>query len=348
MKPKKLPLWIPYPSFIKVSRQEITLKYKGGETTMKLSDIHSIMFYGSLCDLSEDFISTVTAYNIPVAFHKRNMHKSTWILPSISTSKDDILTNHILFRNNIKKRTYVTKRLLIAKFKSMTWLIPEPAGFKGKHMTIEQMVAVEAWHAKRYWQKFYKELGHSEFSRRGKIKNTVSDILNAVSKFVGGIILRWITYHNISPYHGFLHIPTDYPALLYDLMEPYRGYIDQIVFNAIKDAQEKEVTPENYLAWTLETLKEKLDEKYYIPETRQIVTFHELLHGIVLALCAYLRKDIRRFTVPQPGRPNGGRPIHAGYRLYGRSAGPTDFWTVAKEKAYEPTPLINNNRTTST
>jgi hypothetical protein len=32
-----------------------------------------------------------------------------------------------------------------------------------------------------------------------------------------------------------------------------------------------------------------------------------------------------------PTKPNGGRPVKAGYKLYGRSAGPTDFWEVAKK-----------------
>ena len=42
----------------------------------------------------------------------------------------------------------------------------------------------------------------------------------------------------MSPYHGFLHTPTEYPALVYDLMEPYRGYIEKTVFNTIQRSQE--------------------------------------------------------------------------------------------------------------
>ncbi len=325
---KKVPLWIPYPSLIKMLGKELHIIYQGGEVKENLSKIHSVMFYGSLCDLSEDFITAMTSYNIPVSFHKRNMHKSSWILPSISTSKDDILTSHILFRENIKKRTYVSKRLLSAKFESMKWLIPRPFGFDGKYLEVDEMIAIEAWHAKNYWGKYYTELGYPDFHRRGK-RNVVSNTLNATSKFVSGILLRWITYHHLSPYHGFLHKPTDYPALLYDLIEPYRGYIDEVVFLAIKEAKEQEVSEDNYLTWTIDNIKDFLDKKVYVPETRQIVTFHELLHGIVLALCSYLRKETKRFIVPQPGKPNGGRPIKSGYRLYGRSAGRTDFWEEA-------------------
>lgn len=63
---------------------------------------------------------------------------------------------------------------------------------------------------------------------------------------------------------------------------------------------------------------------------RQIVTFHELLHGVVLALRAYLFGNSHRFIIPSVDKPNGGRPVKAGYLLYGRSAGKTDFWDVAR------------------
>jgi len=34
-----------------------------------------------------------------------------------------------------------------------------------------------------------------------------------------------------------------------------------------------------------------------------------------------------------PEKPNGGRPIKAGFKLYGHSAGITDFWSEAKSIA---------------
>jgi len=73
-----------------------------------------------------------------------------------------------------------------------------------------------------------------------------------------------------------------------------------------------------------------MDEKVYASATRQIVTFHELFHGVVLALRSYLSGNSNRFIIPQSGKPNGGRPIKAGYKLYGRSAGKTDFWQEAR------------------
>lgn len=331
---RKIPAWIPYPTSCTIKGKVLKIEYQGGVFADELKNIHSIMFYGALVPLSEEFISSVTQFSIPVGFHRRNMSKMTWITPSITTSKDDVLTKQILIRMNEKKCNYIVKRLLDAKFKSMLWLVPYPMGFSNRILDVEEMRNIEAMHAKRYWSKYYNKLGFGEYSRRGaKSINTVSATLNAVSKFVHGILLRWIMYHNFSPYHGFLHKPVEYPSLVYDLMEPYRGYLDKVVFDYIKDAQEKGVDQKNYLAWTIEAIKEFLDSKIYTPETRQIVTFHELLHGIVLALLSYVRKDTKRFVVPKPGYPNGGRPIKTAYKLYGRSGGPTNFWDEAQKVA---------------
>ncbi|MCX7956048.1 MAG: CRISPR-associated endonuclease Cas1, partial [Patescibacteria group bacterium] len=186
--------------------------------------------------------------------------------------------------------------------------------------------------ARRYWKEYFSQLGVNQNRREN---NEIQKTLNAVSKFISGIILRWILYHNLSPYHGFLHEPTNYPSLVYDLMEPYRGYFDKIVFDIYKknidssNNQEKNQTL--LLPKSIEQIKDFLDKKIYVHSTRQIATFQEILHGIVLALRVYLNKETKRFIVPFPEKPNGGRPINAGFKLYGHTAGVTDFWTQAKK-----------------
>lgn len=74
-----------------------------------------------------------------------------------------------------------------------------------------------------------------------------------------------------------------------------------------------------------------LDEKVYIPLTRQIVTRQEMLHGVVLSLKFYFLGRQKKFLIPLPGKPNGGRPAKVEFLLYGRHAGKTDFWAQAKE-----------------
>jgi len=326
-------IWLPYTKSIALSGKSVRFVYKGGELATPLSKIHSVMFYGSVCPLEQEFLEKCCLYGIPLTIHRRNMSKAVWIIPSTKSNREDLLTKQILFRQSEKKRVYITKRLIAAKFKSMEWLLPAPFYELHGLNSVSSIVAVEAWYAKRYWKRFYELLGCPESSRRSK-GNFICSAMDAASKFMSGIILRWIIYHQLSPFHGYTHIPSDYPALVYDVMEPYRGYIDKVVFDTVKEMQKEEVAQDKTVPYMIENLKYFMDKEVYVNATRQVVTFQELYHGLILSLRSYLLGN-KRFIVPLPGNPNGGRPIKAGYKLYGRAAGKTDFWPETKEISQE-------------
>ncbi|MGB9911345.1 MAG: CRISPR-associated endonuclease Cas1 [Microgenomates group bacterium] len=330
---RKVYLWLPYLSKIEVFPQNVKFEYKGGKQKIKWTKIHSIMIYGESCDLSQDFFEKCAFYKIPIIIHRRNIPRAVIASPTLPPDQENLLSKQILFREKEKKRAYIGKKLLQAKFKGMNWLLPINRDLLYGIFSLDKMLSVESWHAKIYWEKYFSKLG--EIKGRREEGNIYKPILDAVSKFLSGIMLRWILYHNLSPYHGFLHKPTDYPALVYDLMEPYRGYFDKVVFDTIKNTSKEKNNETKLTALTIENIKKFLDTKVYVEATRQIVTFQEILHGIVLALRAYLLGNTKRFIVPLPSKPNGGRPIKAGYQLYGHKAGITNFWPETKQIAEE-------------
>ncbi len=327
---RRIPMWLPYVSDIIAKKDSVKIIYKGGEVERAYSKIHSIMFYGYVPPLSQEFLERCAFFEVPLIIHRRNMPKAVYITGSIGTMREDNLSLQIRFRNNEKKRTYIARRILNAKFLGMRWLAPYPQDFKNRYYTIDEMRILEAHHARRYWDRYYEQLGYGRYSRRER-GNALTAALDAVSKFVSGIVLRWVVYHNLSPAHGFLHEPTDYPSLVYDLMEPYRGYIERAVFDAFRSKEGEELSNQEYTALAIYAVEELMDSKVYTPATRQIVTFQELIHGAIIALLSYMERRSQKFVLPLPGKPNGGRPRKSGYRLYGRSAGPTDFWTEARE-----------------
>ncbi len=331
MNKKRRPAWFPYPSEIKVKTKYITIEYKGGEFSGPIQDLSSILLYGSTCPLKQDFIDLCSRHKIPVCIHYRNRHQVTYIISQSISGKEDIITKQILFRENTHKRTYISRMILIAKFKSMSWLVPIPLAKLSKKI-IDDMIQTEAQHARIYWDRYYSGLGYPEETRRGR--NKISSALDAVSKFVSSIILRYVVFHNMSPYHAYIHKPTEYPSLLYDLMEPYRGVIEKSIFKKFKDLPEH-TKDADYVGIAIATVEELLDTKFYTEPTRQIVTFQELLHGIVLALRSYLLGESHRFMIPLIAKPSGGRPKKTGYSLYGRKAGPYDFWKTAREISIE-------------
>jgi len=339
-KTRKVYLWLPYLNSLKILPKTITFEYKGGKEKIQWEKIHSIMLYGESCDLPQSFFEKCAFFKIPVVIHRRNMPRAVVVCPTLPPDQENILTQQMIYRQNEKKRAYISKKLLQAKFKSMNWLTPCNRDLLYRVIKTEEMVNIEAQHAKIYWRKYFRKLKIN--GNRRKDNNKAEKILDAVSKFISGIMLRWILYHNLSPYHGFLHKPTDYPALVYDLIEPYRGYFEKLVFDTIKKAEKESIDENKTMAIAIENIKDFLDTKVYVEATRQIVTFQELLHGIVLALRAYLLGNTKRFIVPLPSKPNGGRPIKAGYQLYGHKAGITNFWPATKEtvESFEKTYLM--------
>ncbi|MCS7092390.1 MAG: CRISPR-associated endonuclease Cas1 [Patescibacteria group bacterium] len=335
-KRRKVYIWLPYVSKITVKPSSVKIAYKGGDLQAEWKEIHSIMFYGESVDFPQEFFEKCAFYKIPVIIHRRNMPRAVFVTPTLPPDQENILSRQIIFRESKKKKAYIGKKLLQAKFKSMSWLVPVERDLLYKICDVDKMIGIEAWHARRYWESYFLKLGFESGRRENAEDNVVKKVLDAVSKFISGVLLRWILYHNLSPYHGFLHKPTDYPSLVYDLMEPYRGFFDKVVFDTIKQAKRQEATDDSQLvAYAIENIKHFLEQEVYVESTRQIATFNEILHGIVLALRVYLLGETRRFIVPMPSKPNGGRTINSGYRLYGHHAGITNFWPKTKQIAEE-------------
>ncbi|MCE2928369.1 MAG: CRISPR-associated endonuclease Cas1 [Candidatus Caenarcaniphilales bacterium] len=324
---QKKPIWLPYTSSIEVKGQKLDFIYKGGRLTTEIKNLHSIMFYGAVCPLQQNFLELCSKYKVPICIHRRNMEQAVWITPSVGPHfNEDLLSRQIQFRNSIKKSTHICKKILEAKFKAMEWLVKSPTNWMRRNYSQKEMINIEAIHAAKYWKIYFRELGYENESRRSK--NSLSTALDAASKFYSSIFLRWILYHKLSPHHGFIHLPCTYPSLVYDLVEPYRGYIEKVIFEKIKTLPEK---PKDLTGIVISTIEDFMDQQIYTDSTRQIVTFQELFHGSVLALRSYLIGQSKGLILPKPAKPNGGRPIKAGYKLYGRSAGPTDFWEVASD-----------------
>lgn len=333
----RVPLWLPYLQTIDKQKGMFTFTYNGGEVETDLSDVQSIMIYGDVkTQLPVTYIDEITRKGIPVIIHRRNMARAIYMSAGNRPDPDDTISAQIRARDNLHKRKHIVRQLLKAKFAGMKWLLEEMPELDS-HMTIDAMRHIEAQHSREYWKRYFTLLGKPEWARRSR--NPYSQALDASSKFISGVVLRWAHYHHLSAYHGFLHEMTDYPTLVYDLMEPYRGVYDQILFEALRTVTSSDNT--QLTGACINALKDVFDEKVYTGLTRQIVTRQELLHGAVLSMKYYLLGYQSRFLVPTETSPNGGRPPKVAFRLYGRQAGRTDFWNRAREAA-------RNSRTAET
>ena len=313
----RVPLWLPYLQSIDevvTSRSVYRFVYNGGQIEMPLSRIHSIMIYGRT-DAAVPIRTwdAIARAGIPVTIHRRGMTQPVIVAPGGRPDPNDIVTSQILARKNGHRQAHIARQLIDAKMRAAAWMTP--ARDIPRNASVEDIRQVEARHARDYWAGWMGELGHPEWTRRGD--NPAAATLDAISTFVSGIVLRWVAMHHLSPYHGYLHTQTTYPALVYDLIEPYRPGVERAVLEAIRGADEAD-----WMTLALEATKAHFDERIYVPLTRQEATRHEMIHGIVLSLRALLLGEQRVLHVPREGNRAGGRPRKGiGFTLRGRSAG---------------------------
>jgi CRISPR/Cas system-associated endonuclease Cas1 len=326
----KVPIWLPYlQSIAQLGDDKFKFVYNGGETEANIKNISSIMLYGEYGTVDLKTIENICNKGVPLIIHRRNKPSPLLICTPLRPELKDTLTAQLIARQNKITTFHIARQILKAKFAAMRWLIPNVPSLPTRG-DLSELRNIEASHARKYWNCYYQTLGC--VSSRRRIGGYIKSALDAQSAYLSGIILRWITYHHLSPFHGFLHVQSDYPALIYDLIEPYRAHFEKIAaeqFQQVKDPDENRAV----VAMVINASKEAVDELVYTGLTRQIVTRHELFHGIVLSLKNYLLKNQPRFLIPTVDKPNGGRPRKVVFRLYGRQAGKTNFWHVARHIA---------------
>ncbi len=315
----KASLWLPYFSGAeKVPRsKKWKISYKGGNLELDLSHVDFVMLYGVSGVLSVEFLDALAQHKIPLMVHRRNMVRPYLFYPEPGTDDEDVLSQQIRIRSHQQKRVYIAKTLIRKRLQNFSPVFDVPVVYLdrlAKAKSLEAIRSIEAVQTKKFWERWFNELGVEGARRK---EGMFKAALDSQSVFLSGVILRWVLMHKLSPCHGFMHTPTSYPSLVYDLMEPYRYLLEKSVAMAYQSFGSRDFEEKELIARSKVELKDLLDEVVYVPQTRQYVRRKNLLHGIVLALRAYLLDETVRFVIPTEGEKKGGRPPKVGFRLPG-------------------------------
>ncbi|TXI04135.1 MAG: hypothetical protein E6Q76_12950 [Rhizobium sp.] len=304
--------YVPYLGGIeRKSATRFLIRYNGGEITVDLRKTEGILFYGATGSLPVEFLDAANQNGVPITFHRTHQAEPYVLTPSPIAGRKDLLTQQILKRQDGRLRMYLARQFCASRVTSFSWLIPIPASARARvnqARSLAALRAVEAEQAAKYWKAYFDAAGVSDAIRRAG--SPLATSLDAAGMLVRGILLRWTLHHRLSPVHGFLHEPTGYPSLVFDLIEPYRYLVEQAVLRKAKRQGGEIQTAE-----AVEAVKEALGRPVYVPATRQWVPSKSLLHGVVLALRAYLSGDMLRFVIPVPGECRPGRPYQTTYRM---------------------------------
>lgn len=312
---RRASLWIPYFEGVeKIRGSKYEIRFNGGPLQVDLKEVDTLFLYGASGDLSLGFMDDLNQAGICLLIHRRNQG-SPFVWHSANTvDQCDVLTAQILARSDQRRRAYVARTLVAARFASIAKAVPI-ADIRYKKLrearTIDGIRLIEAEQTKAYWRVYYARLNLSELARRDP--HPVNAALDACSFFMFGVTLRWTLFHRLSPAHGFLHENSGYPGLAYDLMEPYRVIFEDVVSNEWQaDQSEKTLTERS-----LSALKQALQGDILVTAACAVAKRKSLLHGTVLALRAYLLGEMGRFVIPVEGTKQGGRPPKLSYKVPG-------------------------------
>lgn len=322
---KRVSLWLPYAGKIeKLAAKRWKIDYNGGSVEFALSEVDFILLYGAEGQIDLEFLDDLRAAKIPLLIHRRNIPEPLLFYTPRLVDDADILSAQILTREHQVKNNYIAKELIAARLRSMQYELPNSDRcFVVARQTLLELRraspqlarSIEAHETKRYWQWYYEGLGLDDLARREK--SPINQALDAGSKFMYGIILRWILFHKMSPAHGFLHVTTSFPSLAYDLIEPYRYWFEKAAAQAWLANQTNPCDEKKLVAATLRIIKNDLLGMIYCPASHQNLRRKNLLHGIVLSLRVYFSGQAKRFVIPVEGTKKGGRPPKIGYKMPG-------------------------------
>lgn len=314
----KVHLWLPYLEAVEKThraKRRYRFSFHGGDVEIALPRVAVIMLYGkSEAVIPAGFFWDCALDGVVVLAHRRGDASLYLCGPGMRPAAKDVLTPQILARENEKKRVFLARTLIRHRFRAQEARIRIPQSVYTKlaaTRSTAEVRAIEAYIAQRYWIEYARDLGLEHYARRDDA-HPINQALNATSVFLAGILLRWIGFHGLSPAHGFLHEPTAYTALVYDLMEPYRSWLELAVERAYHEAGETALVERS-----IEELKGLLSEVVTVPSHQGVVARAHLLHGVVLALRAYLIGDMARIVIPVEGAKKGGRPIKLSYDIPG-------------------------------
>lgn len=312
---RRASLWIPY--FESVEKQRGTsyeIRFNGGPVTVNLKDVDCLFLYGASGVLSVEFLDALNQAGVSLLIHRRNQCAPYVFYPANTVDQADILTYQITARNDQRRRVYIARTLVAARFASFSALMPVPkVRYTALKLarTIEKIRLIEAEHTKAYWRRYYNLLGLTGLGRRDT--HPVNVALDACSFFLFGVCLRWVLFHRLSPAHGFLHENTTYSGLAYDLLEPYRIIFEDVVQKEWLENNDSRTLTERALS----TLKKSMQDDILVSAACSVSKRKSLIHGTVLALRAYLIGDMNRFVIPVEGIKRGGRPPRLSYNIPG-------------------------------
>jgi CRISPR-associated protein Cas1 len=207
-------------------------------------------FGNLICNMSRMMSSdTATKYRMGQYDTFRNPEKVQYLQNQLVKSK---LESQINFLKSLGKVSQ-DRIDAISKY----FVLVDGKRSKRELLTIESRAS--NLYFRTYAELFDKKYGFS--SRRGgglvMSNRYASDVINGLLNYgysvLASEIFRFVHGLGLDPYYGFYHkMDTSFPALIYDLIEPFRWLVEYAVYKIASESNRNQPIRKNEYAWTRE------------------------------------------------------------------------------------------------
>ena len=232
-----------------------------------IADIRAIIIVTQGVCFSNECIARLLEQNA-IIMHCNNQYKPVgWSIPFDRIIRAEAFQNQIkqneIFNNKLWKRIVKQKAL------NQAFMLDFAKVEHNLYKLIERPLMSEANIARHYWQKYFTSLGANVIREKQGAENFENGALNYGYAVMNSLILRSIIIHGLIPSIG-LHHKERYRStpLVYDLMEPLRGFVDYILYQFfIKDFENFQ--EQNFDIWvrflgeSLKNFRINYEEKSY-------------------------------------------------------------------------------------
>ena len=146
----------------------------------------------------------------------------------------ETINPHILRRQISAERLkhHLWQKILRQKIKNQAQVL-ELVGASADFLKTEaeKKLLNEAAAARYYFQEFFSTLGEPKLTRRSDDGHQINIMLNYGYTVLQAMVHRSLVAHGLNPVHGLHHIDRFHAhALVYDLMEPWRPFLDLMLW----------------------------------------------------------------------------------------------------------------------
>jgi len=238
-----------------IKNSNIIVKNKdGAETKIAIADVHSILAHGYNTMFSQEFLSLCMENEIPIIFCNEK-HEPNGMLFPFFLREECAVRLEKQFTAKLPRKKQVWKKIIVAKIRAQSKVLQ----FKGKYRAASELSImadrVLSGDSSNYEGQaariYFRELFDDDFNRRDD-DDGLNGILNYGYSIVRSCVARGVVSCGLHPGLSVFHSNRINPfALIDDLMEPIRPFVDNIAYDV------KEATGSNDLQLTPE-IKRKL------------------------------------------------------------------------------------------